>query len=69
MQPIHSRMPVILDEEAESVWLSQQPSVPDLLGILASPPTRKLQAYEVSKLVNKASYDDPVVIEEVGSAA
>jgi putative SOS response-associated peptidase YedK len=63
MQPIHSRMPVMLDEADESVWLSEQARVPDLLGILEKPSAHELQAYEVSRSVNKASVDDSSVFE------
>jgi putative SOS response-associated peptidase YedK len=66
MQPIHSRMPVILDDTEESVWLSDQARVPDLLAILESPPSHKLRAYEVSRSVNKASVDEPAVFESAG---
>jgi hypothetical protein len=38
-------------------------SLPDLLGILESPPSQELQAYEVPRSVNKASVDEPGIID------
>ena len=62
MRPIHSRMPVILDEEEERAWLERVGRFPDLIGLLETPPTLALRAYEVSRAVNRASLDVPELI-------
>ena len=65
MKPIHARMPVILDEEEETAWLSGSGNLFDLIRLLESPPTVGLKAYEVSRQVNRASVDSPQLIEPV----
>ena len=65
MQPIHSRMPVILDEAEERLWLSGAGGQPDLIGLLETPTTLTLLAYEVSRDVNRASVDEPDLIKPV----
>lgn len=64
MKHIHHRMPVILDREAEKVWLGQ--ATPDELLPLFEPfPAQKMTAYPVSKLVNSPMNDSPEVFKEV----
>ena len=65
MQPIHDRMPLILAEEAERRWLAGSGGRSDLIGLLKSPTTIDLRAYEVSRLVNHTSVDVPELIEPV----
>ena len=63
LQPIHDRMPVILAEGAESLWLDDDVRDPGLLGNLLSPyPADLMEAYRVSPLVNRPSNDGPEVI-------
>ena len=58
LKPIHHRMPVILAEEAEDLWLDTALDDSDALTQLLEPyPDDALEAYEVSKLVNSASND------------
>lgn len=53
MEPIHNRMPVILPQEAEKVWLDQAVTYsPALKDLLAPFPEGLMQFYEVSPLVN-----------------
>jgi putative SOS response-associated peptidase YedK len=59
--PIHDRMPVILDREAESVWLDPDTSQSELLAVLR--PTDDLVATEVSEAVNDVREDGPRLIE------
>jgi putative SOS response-associated peptidase YedK len=59
--PIHDRMPVILDREAESVWLDPEASQSELLAVLR--PTDDLIATEVSEAVNDVREDGPQLIE------
>lgn len=64
MQSVHHRMPVILDKEAQSLWLdnSRCPKE-DLLALLKPYPYDDLEGYCVSTLVNKADFDHPLAME------
>ncbi|MFL5906916.1 MAG: SOS response-associated peptidase [Solirubrobacterales bacterium] len=59
--PIHDRMPVILEPEAEAVWLGPEASEDELRELLV--PTDDLSLTEVSDAVNDVRQDGPEVIE------
>lgn len=60
LKPIHHRMPVILPEETEDLWLDTALDDSDALTQLLEPyPDDAMEAYEVSRLVNSASNDVP----------
>jgi putative SOS response-associated peptidase YedK len=59
--PIHDRMPVILDREAEPGWLDPEAGLEDLRGLLV--PTDELEVTEVSDAVNDVRQDGPALIE------
>jgi putative SOS response-associated peptidase YedK len=59
--PIHDRMPVILDREAEPGWLDPETSLEDLRQLLV--PTDELEVTEVSDAVNDVRQDGPALIE------
>lgn len=59
--PIHDRMPVILDEQAESTWLDAETAPEQLLALLV--PTDDLVVTEVSDAVNDVRQDGPALIE------
>lgn len=62
LTPIHHRMPVILPEEVEDLWLDRALDDPLALTQFLEPyPDDALVAYEVSRLVNSASNDRPEV--------
>ena len=62
LRPIHHRMPVILPEELENLWLDRALDDPLALTQILEPyPDNALVAYEVSRLVNSASNDHPEV--------
>ena len=64
--PIHNRMPVILPEEAESLWLNPSNDEREVLtSLLTSFPKGSMQAYEVSRQVNSPRNDNPACIEPV----
>ena len=68
LQAIHNRMPVILEPEAEDVWLN--PDVTDLkeLTPLLHPyEVKALDMYPVSKAVNRAAHDSPEFIQKIDS--
>jgi putative SOS response-associated peptidase YedK len=59
--PIHDRMPVILDREAEQAWLDPEASPGELQTLLV--PTDELAVAEVSDTVNDVRQDGPALIE------
>ena len=63
LAPIHNRMPVILPRESEELWLD--PGVDDatlLTDLLIPYPDKRINAYEVSTIVNYAGNVSPEVI-------
>jgi putative SOS response-associated peptidase YedK len=66
MNPIHNRMPVILDPKDYDLWLDLEVKKPELLQPLLHPyPTEEMMAYPVSKAVNKPSNDSTECIESL----
>ena len=66
MAPIHDRMPVILSQDTESVWLDPDVRDTDALSELLTPyPSDLMSAYEVSSVVNSAANDGPECIAPV----
>jgi putative SOS response-associated peptidase YedK len=59
--PIHDRMPVILEPEAEAAWLDRGRGREELLQLLV--PTDDLAVTEVSDAVNDVRQDGPALIE------
>ena len=65
IQPVHNRMPVILPQENEDVWLDpDNRDLPKLTALLKPYPTEEMEAYPVSTLVNSPKNDVPECIEE-----
>ena len=60
---VHDRMPVILPEEAEDLWLN--PAIVDA-GVLTASlkpfPAGSMDAYEVSRMVNSVANDEPDLV-------
>lgn len=66
MQPIHNRMPVILDPKDYDLWLDPEVKKPELLQpLLHSYRSEEMTAYPVSTVVNKPSNDSAECIERV----
>ena len=63
MQPIHNRMPVILEPEDYDMWLDPGPRPQEALHLLRPYPPDKMMAYPVSTWVNNPRHDDPSCIE------
>jgi putative SOS response-associated peptidase YedK len=60
MNPIHNRMPVILDEKNFDQWLNRNnKNTGELKDLLVPYATEKMKAYPVSKLVNSNRNDVP----------
>jgi putative SOS response-associated peptidase YedK len=63
MQPIHDRMPVIVEPQDYERWLAGEE------GLLRPAPAGALLAYPVSAAVNRAANDAPEIIEPAPSGA
>ncbi|MFO8827603.1 SOS response-associated peptidase [Legionella pneumophila] len=64
IEPVHNRMPVILDEEAQAIWLNNtQCDKAQLMALMKPYPYEDLEGYRVSTLVNKADFDYPLAME------
>jgi putative SOS response-associated peptidase YedK len=64
MQQFHHRMPVILHKDDYALWLSpKEEPLPVLQDLMKAYDVDGLQAYEVSKAVNRVSNDTPSLIE------
>ena len=60
---IHNRMPVILSEEAERLWLDGAIQDPKVLGSILKPfPADSMDAYEVSSAVNSVKNHGPDLV-------
>ena len=60
METIHRRMPVILEPDGYDQWLDPSDQSPTQLdGLLKSYPAEEMEAYPVSRLVNRPSNDSP----------
>ena len=63
MEPIHNRMPVMLSDETEALWLDPMTEDPEPLGrILTSYPAELMESYEVSNYVNSPGNHGPECI-------
>lgn len=63
MEPIHHRMPVILDPRDEGRWLDRSVTSQAVLQpMLTAYDSRKMEAYEVSSQVNSPKNDTPACI-------
>ncbi|MBT8232384.1 MAG: SOS response-associated peptidase [Saprospiraceae bacterium] len=63
VEDIHDRMPAILTEEQEELWLSEDLSPEDLVGMIAPYPDELLIAYPVSDKVNNVRNNDKSLLE------
>jgi putative SOS response-associated peptidase YedK len=65
MARLHNRMPVVLTREDEQAWLDPQLTIPSLVKILARSAGVPLDAYAVSRMVNKPSVDGKELIRPI----
>ncbi len=49
MQPIHDRMPVILDAQVEALWLDSRTPADALLALFLPYPNERMDAYPVNQ--------------------
>ncbi|ARV59132.1 hypothetical protein BZZ01_11215 [Nostocales cyanobacterium HT-58-2] len=60
LQPVHERMPVILQEQDYDLWLDPQVQTPESLQQLLHPyPSEAMTSYLVSKVVNNSKHNSP----------
>ena len=66
MKPIHDRMPVILHQKDETMWLDPMLSDTEKLSTILKPyPSGEMEAYKVSTIVNSPKNESPKCIEPV----
>jgi putative SOS response-associated peptidase YedK len=68
IRPIHDRMPVVLQPEAEALWLNRDLDEDELLALLVPAPEDALVAREVGDFVNDVRDDGPHLIEKRAQA-
>jgi len=65
MEQIHNRMPVILNPEHWSLWLSQQEHLPDkLLPLMCSQNSKSMQVWPVTRELNQIGFRNDVELIE-----
>jgi putative SOS response-associated peptidase YedK len=66
MAHLHNRMPVVLERDLENDWLDPEiTSTSDVVGILKRSAGVPLDAYPVSRMVNKPSVDGQELIRPI----
>ena len=65
MQPIHDRMPVILEKEDVAGWIAPTTQLEKALALLKPCSSAMMEAYPVSSLVNSARHDGPECVARV----
>jgi putative SOS response-associated peptidase YedK len=67
LAPVHDRMPVILPEQAWTLWLDSATDAPALADLLAPAPEDLLSRRPVSRRVNTPANDGPELLETEGA--
>ncbi|HDY75185.1 MAG TPA: SOS response-associated peptidase [Candidatus Marinimicrobia bacterium] len=62
IKPIHNRMPAMLSQETEKVWISDEP-LETVLHLLQPYDEEEMNAYPVSTRVNSTKNNDPSLLE------
>jgi putative SOS response-associated peptidase YedK len=66
MAKLHHRMPIILTRELEDAWIDPElTKAQDALDVLSCSTRLELEAYPVSRMVNKPSNDSHALIQRV----
>ena len=65
MRPLHDRMPVILQAAGRETWLDRAASSDSLQAVLVPAPEDVLEAWPVSRRVNRPANDDAALLEPV----
>lgn len=65
VEPMHNRMPVILEKKYEDSWLDEKTDINKLLDMLKPYPGQELEAYKVSTKVNSPKNQGKELISKV----
>ncbi|WEG12271.1 SOS response-associated peptidase [Pullulanibacillus sp. KACC 23026] len=65
MSPLHDRMPVILSQKDEALWLDPNRPFQDVKGLLTSFPTKDMHMYPVSTKVNHTRFNDEELVRPI----
>ncbi len=68
LEPIHERMPVVLDRSVWDTWLDPHADAGDLRELLGPAPAEDLQRYRVSTRANSVANNDPSLVEPLDQA-
>jgi putative SOS response-associated peptidase YedK len=60
---IHDRMPVILTEHGEQLWMDKDAPPEEAMSVLAAYPADLMEAFAVSTAVNRAGWEAPEMVE------
>ncbi len=63
--PIHNRMPVILRQEDEDIWLDKDADSARLLELLVAYPAERMDAYPVSRAVNSPANEGAELLQAI----
>jgi putative SOS response-associated peptidase YedK len=66
LQPLHPRMPVILDPADYARWLDPDGAVEDLQKLLTAAPEPSLRYHPVGSRINSARIDEPGLLAPTG---
>lgn len=67
MRPLHERMPVILDLEAENVWLDPHASADELRSLLVPYASERMESIPVNGWVSNAKHEGPKCLEPMSA--
>jgi putative SOS response-associated peptidase YedK len=67
LNSIHNRMPVILNEQNENIWLDKSADMTRLTAMLTPYPAELMEAYSVSPAVNNIKNDSAELIKPIES--
>lgn len=69
MRPLHNRMPVILSPKDYDLWLDPKvQQAEQLQPLLRAHPAEEMEAFPVSRFVNRPANDDPACIEPLAES-
>ena len=68
LSPLHDRMPAILDEAKQAIWLGEKNAAPSELKAMLQPyPPERMQLWPVDQRVGNVKNDDPALIERTSN--
>lgn len=67
VEPVHPRMPVVLNEDGGAAWLDPDVDGDRLAELLRAAPEEGLEAYPVTRKMNSPAFDEPEAVEPLES--